>query len=105
LHGLGALAVILTLLDNWTTWVCLRAPVAGWVVREANPIGARLFEGVGLGPGLWIDFGVTLVAVTFLVWSSRLSRTASAGCLALISLSTALGVGNNVAAIMDLGLW
>jgi hypothetical protein len=102
---LAALALILTVMDNWTTYVCLRAPVSGWVVQEANPIGARLFESVGLVPGLSIDLAVTLVAVVFLLRSRRLSQTASACCLSLIAISTAVGVGNNLKAISDLGLW
>jgi hypothetical protein len=102
---LAALALILTALDNWTTYVCLRAPVSGWIVQEANPIGARLFESVGLVPGLSIDLAVTLVAVGFLLRSRKLSQTASACCLSLIAISTAVGVGNNLRAISDLGLW
>lgn len=104
-YVLAAFAMVLTSIDNWTTYVCLRAPVSGWVVQEANPIGSWIFDAAGLVPGLAIDLAVTLIAVGFLLGSTAVPRATRAACLVLISVSTAVGVGNNLAAISTLGLW
>ena len=33
---LALLTVLVSAADHWTTYLCLRAPVAGWNVTEAN---------------------------------------------------------------------
>ena len=48
LHLLVALTLLLTAADHWTTYLCLRAPVAGWQVIEANPIADWLFQNLGI---------------------------------------------------------
>ena len=45
---LGVLAVLLNLADNATTFLCLRVPVPGFEVTEANPAAAWLFAAIGL---------------------------------------------------------
>ena len=41
--ALGILVVLLNLADNATTFLCLRAPVPGFEVSEANPAASWLF--------------------------------------------------------------
>ena len=67
MYILAILTLLLSAADHWTTYLCLRAPVAGWHVAEANPLAEWLFASFGLVPGLLIDSGVTLVAVAFLL--------------------------------------
>ena len=38
LRALAGFTLLLTGVDHWTTYQCLRAPVAGWNVVEANPL-------------------------------------------------------------------
>ena len=64
---LGVLVVLLNLADNTTTYLCLRAPVPGFEVGEANPAAAWLFGAVGLMPGLVLEMVVTTAAIAFLV--------------------------------------
>jgi len=101
---LTALVALLTALDHWTTWLCLRAPVPGWTVSEANPVAARLFESVGLGPGLALDSVLTAGAVLFVLRTELLGRTGKAGCLALLAATTGFAVANNLEAAHALGL-
>jgi len=104
LHLLALLTLVLTSADHWTTWRCLRAPVPGWNVSEANPMAGWLFESTGLVPGLMIDSVITLAAVGFLVATPALPQRAKLGFLALISVCTGYAVANNVLAIQDMGL-
>jgi len=104
LHWLAALTVALTAADHWTTYLCLRGPVMGWRVSELNPLADWLFTTVGLVPGLLIDSSVTLVAVAFLLWTALFPRTAKSVCFAVLVLSTAWAVLNNLMAIEALGL-
>ena len=104
MYVLAAAAVLLGALDNWTTYLCLHEPVPGFVVEEANPIGAALFQAVGLVPGLWVDLAVTVLAALFLVRSTLWPRAARAGLLGLIAASSAFGVRNNLDALWTLGL-
>ena len=57
---LGALVVLFNLADNATTFLCLRAPVPGFEVVEANPAAAWLFETVGLRQGLLLEICIDL---------------------------------------------
>ncbi len=107
---LALITMLLTLADHWTTYLCLRAPVVGWTVSEANPIADWLFASAGLVPGLLIDTVITVLAVTFLLATRRLPRVAKSLCFALISSSTGYAVMNNLGAldalgISPLGLW
>lgn len=100
----AGLALALTAADHWTTWLCLRAPVEGWTVREANPIADWLFSWAGLNGGLVVDSLLTLGAVAFLVTTRSFGRPVRVGLLAAISAATAFAVGNNLSAISRMGL-
>jgi len=105
LYSLAILSLALTGADHWTTYLCLRRPVAGWDVSEANPVASLLFDWTGLVPGLMIDSIITLVAVLFVATTVVISSRSKALLLALISLSTGYAVMNNVLAIDAMGLW
>ena len=104
LRALAGVTLLLTGADHWTTYLCLRVPVRGWQVIEANPVAAWLFGKTGLVPGLAIDTAVTLLAIGFLVFTQRFGRTVKLGLLVFIASTTAYAVLNNVAAMQDLGL-
>lgn len=101
---LAALTLGLSAADHWTTWVCLRRPVSGWDVVEANPISDWLFQTVGLVPGLMLDSVITVVAIGFVIATPRMPNSVKAICLAFISSWTAYAVVNNYNAIEALGL-
>lgn len=101
---LAGLTLLLSAADHWTTYLCLRDPVAGWKVTEANPISDFLFANVGLVPGLLIDSAVTVFAVLFLLATSRLPEVAKGTFLSLVVASTAFAVVNNLHAISAMGL-
>lgn len=96
--------ILLTCADHWTTYLCLKAPVAGWDVSEANPIADWLFAHAGLFGGLLIDSLVTLGAVLFLLTTGMLARPVKVGMLALISCATGYAVANNLDAIQRMAI-
>jgi len=96
--------ILLTGADHWTTYLCLRAPIDGWLVSEANPIAEWLFRWVGLGAGLVIDSAITIAAVSFLAVTHLFDRTVKIGLLAIIVVSTGYAVLNNLGAISRMGL-
>jgi len=104
LRAFALSTIILTGLDHWTTYLCLRAPVEGWVVTEANPFADWLFRCAGLDLGLAVDTLVTLVAVLFLVSTRVFALRLKLGFLALITFSTGYAVVNNLGAIARMGL-
>jgi hypothetical protein len=104
LRGLAIAAVLLTTADHWTTYLCLRGPVNGWRVSEANPVADWLFQLTGLVPGLAIDSAITLLAVAFLLSTAALSDRTRLVFLAFITASTAYAVINNVQAIRAMGI-
>ncbi len=100
-----ALATLLiSAADHWTTYLCLRQPVPGWQVTEANPIAVWLFDAVGLVPGLMVDSAVTLAAVSFLVVTRTVPQLAKGLFFALVIAWTAIAVVNNLRAVEALGL-
>jgi hypothetical protein len=101
---LAAVAVLVSLADHWTTWICLRAPVEGWRAAEANPLSAWLFERVGLAEGLLLDSGVTLVAMVFLARTPRVPEAAKLVLFGAVILGTGLVVLHNLEAAHLLGL-
>ena len=101
---LAFVVVLVSAADHWTTWLCLRAPVAGWQVTEANPISAWLFEVVGLSQGLWIDSVATVAGMVFLIRTSLVPEEVKVLFLAVVVGSTAYAVDNNLDAIFRLGL-
>ena len=90
--------------DHWTTYVCLRQPVSGWQVTEANPISEWLFQTVGLVPGLLVDSVVTVCAVAFLLTTRRLPVLVKKVFFCLVVVSTGYAVINNYRAIDAIGL-
>jgi hypothetical protein len=104
LRALTGLTLLLTGADHWTTYLCLRMPVEGWEVIEANPLADWLFGVAGLVPGLAIDTGITLVAIGFLMFTSRFAHGVKLGLLGFIATTTGYAVINNLTAMQDLGL-
>ncbi len=104
LPAFAGLAFLLALLDHVTTWLCLRAPVPGWEIREANPLAAWLFGNVGLVEGLALDTLVTVLAVVLLARSQRMPPAAKLGLLGLLIATSAFAVANNVDVIQQIGL-
>ncbi len=102
LLALGVL--VLTAVDHWTTYLCLRQTVEGFAVREANPLAAWLFGQVGLAPGLWLDTAVTAIAIAVLVATPRLPGSAKALFLGIVGVWTLGAVANNLRALETLGL-
>ena len=99
-----ALVLMLTAADHWTTWLCLRAPVDGWEVSEANPLAAWLFGSAGLVPGIAIDSALTLVAIAFLVSTDLVPRHLKQAFFAVVVAWTGWAVANNLRALTDMGL-
>jgi len=104
LWPLAALTLLLSAADHWTTYLCLRQPVSGWQVTEANPISGWLFASVGLVPGLFLDSVVTVAAVTFLVQTRRLGGITKTTMFCIVAGATAYAVLNNYRALLALGL-
>lgn len=104
---LALLAAALTAADHWTTYLCLRAPVEGWVVTEANPLANWLFGRIGLVPGILVDSAVTVTALCFLTTNDLLPRRFKLGFLAFVATWTAWAVSNNLMGLYTLGvpLW
>ena len=103
-HILAALALLFSLADHWTTYLCLRAQVAGWEVSEANPLADWLFQRFGLAEGLAIDTLVTVAVLAFLVRTPRIARPLKMGALGVLIATTAWAVANNLHAVTLLGL-
>lgn len=104
MRTLALVTLTLSAVDHWTTYLCLRRPVEGWVVSEANPVWEWLFSRVGLVPGLLVDSALTLVAVGLLL-SARVfpAGTRFAFFGAVIGV-TAWAVHNNLGALTALGI-
>ncbi len=101
---LASLAVLLSAADHWTTYLCLRNPVQGWNVTEANPFSGWLFASIGLVPGLLLDSAVTLFAVFFVVTTQRLPAPLKGAFFSIFACITAYAVINNFRAIETLGI-
>ncbi len=104
LHLLAALTLLLSAADHWTTYLCLRSPVSGFDVTEANPFSAWLFQSVGLVEGLMIDSLLTVAALAFLLTTRRMPRAAKVAFLVAVIGWTGFAVANNLNAIYLLGL-
>lgn len=101
---LGALVVLFNLTDNTTTFLCLRQPVEGFEVVEANPIARWLFDSVGLMEGLVLEMVITTAAIAFLVFTTRLPRRAKLLLLALLALLPAWASLNNLLVLRAVGI-
>jgi hypothetical protein len=104
MYVLAIVTLALSAADHWTTYVCLRRPVSGWQVIEANPISEWLFQTVGLVPGLLVDSVVTVSAVAFLLVTRRMPDLAKKTFFGLVICSTGYAVINNYRAIEALGI-
>ncbi|MEM7412987.1 MAG: hypothetical protein AAF430_22335 [Myxococcota bacterium] len=104
MYLLAILTLLVSAADHWTTYLCLRAPVEGWQVAEANPLADWIFSSVGLVPGLLIDSGVTLLSVTFLLTTEQIPHVAKSIFFGVVIGATSLAVYNNWQAIQTLGL-
>ena len=82
---LGGLVVLFNLADNATTFLCLRAPVPGFEVIEANPAAAWLFGAVGLREGLILEMAITTVAIAFLVATDRITPRVKLALLVVLA--------------------
>lgn len=104
LHLLAALTLLLSAADHWTTYLCLRSPVSGFDVTEANPFAAWLFQSVGLTEGLIIDSLLTVAALAFLLTTRWMPRAAKVAFLIAVIGWTGFAVANNLNALYFLGL-
>jgi hypothetical protein len=104
MRALALLIVLLSAADHWTTYLCLRAPLSGWEVTEANPISDWLFETMGLVPGLLVDSVLTLATMAFLLTTRRIPSAAKSCFFGLIAAWTGVAVVNNLHAISTIGL-
>ena len=96
--------LLLTAADHWTTYLCLRAPVSGWLVTEANPVADWLFQQVGLIPGLIVDSLLTVAALATLVITRQFTQRLKTAVLAVVAVATSYAVVNNLFALSSLGL-
>ena len=104
MYVLAIATLALSAADHWTTYLCLRQPILGWQVTEANPISDWLFQSVGLVPGLLIDSILTVTAVAFLLTTRRLPDFAKKAFFGVVVASTGYAVVNNYRAIEALGI-
>ncbi len=96
---LGILVVLLNLADNATTFLCLRAPVPGFEVIEANPAAAWLFASVGLERGLVFEMVLTTIAIAFLVATTRITPRVKLALLVVLAALPAWAALNNLLVI------
>ena len=101
---LAFLVLVVSGADHWTTYLCLRDPVVGWNVTEANPISAWLFLTIGLGSGLWMDTLATVLGMGFLIKTRMVPEEVKLLFLAVVIASTAYAVDNNLDALFQLGI-
>lgn len=101
---LGLSVVAFNLLDNATTFLCLRAPVAGYDVVEANPFARALFDSLGLVPGLLLETVLTTATVAILVWSGRISLRLRFALLMVLALLPAWASVNNLLVMRAVGI-
>ena len=89
--------VLFNLADNATTFLCLRAPVPGFEVVEANP-AARLAvrRGRAARRASLLEMVVTTAAIAFLVATDHASRRASSSrcCVVLAALPAWAALNN-----------
>ncbi len=104
LHLLALVAMLFAIADHWTTYLCLRAPVAGWDVLEANPWAAWLFEHFGLVGGLLLDTGVTFLALVVVVQTPLFGSLSKTAVLGLLIATAGYAVQNNIEAVLRMGL-
>ena len=105
LATLAALSVVfvLSMLDNYTTWIMLNSLIPGWDVVEANPIARALFDYVGLETGLLLDAVFTTVACVWGYNTRVFSENKKLVACAILSIVSLVAVINNSWAILVTG--
>jgi hypothetical protein len=93
--ALGILVVLLNVADNVTTFLCLRAPVEGFELSEANPAANWLFGFMGLRTGLIFEMVVTTAAVAFLVATDHVPPRIKLALLIVLAALPAWAALNN----------
>lgn len=93
---LGILVLLFNVADNATTFLCLRQPVPGYEVFEANPVARWLFDAIGLTEGLALEMAITTGAVAFLIWTGRISHPARLLLLGILTVLPAWASANNL---------
>jgi len=101
---LGVLVVLLNVADNTTTFLCLRHPVEGFEVFEANPVARWLFDSIGLAQGLVLEMGITTAAIAFLVHTDRIPKRTKLLLLSVLAALPAWAALNNLFVIRAVGL-
>ncbi len=101
---LAGLALLFSLADHWTTYLCLRTPVAGWDISEANPLADWLFRSLGLAQGLLVDTAVTVFALAFVLRTRRVPEPVKLVFLGILVGTTGFAVANNLQALQYIGL-
>jgi hypothetical protein len=102
--ALGVLVVLLNAADNATTFLCLRAPVPGFDIFEANPAANWLFGSLGLVPGLVLEMVVTTAAVAFLVATTHVPPRIKLALLVVLAALPAWAAVNNALVIQSTAL-
>ena len=102
--ALGARVLLMNALDNTTTFLCLRSPVTGFDVFEANPVARWLFDQAGLFEGLVLEMALSTAAVLFLVMTHRIPRRSKFVLLTLLALLPTWAVANNVQVMYEVGI-
>ena len=101
---LGGMVLIFNLLDNATTFLCLKGPVPGYEVFEANPVARWLFDTIGLTEGLLLETALTTAAVAFLVVTPRIPARTRLLLLVFLTALPAWAVANNLQVIHEVGI-
>ena len=97
--ALGILVVLLNVADNVTTFLCLRAPVPGFELSEANPAASWLFGFMGLRSGLIFEMVVTTAAVALLVVTDHVPPRIKLALLVVLAALPAWAAINNALVI------
>ena len=99
---LAALAFLFNAADNLTTYLCLRSPIDGIEIYEANPLAAWGFHLIGLEAGLWIETVLCGAAIAFLLHSPLFSLRARMALLAVLAALPAGAAANNLLVMREL---
>jgi len=101
---LASLAIVLNLLDNLTTYLCLNQPIPGFEVFEANPLAAWGFSAMGLQEGLLLESLVSTAAVLFLVVTRHVPLRGKLAVLGIMAALPAWAVANTLQVMREIGL-
>lgn len=102
---LAVLAFLFNAADNLTTYLCLRSPIDGFEIYEANPLAAWGFNMVGLELGLWIETALCGAAILFLVYSPLFGFRARMALLAVLAALPAGAAANNLLVMRELQIF